>query len=268
LHEKSFKEVAIFEHQFWLQVLGDHARFIFDSLSPREIEYIQRAQYFIVTFDNLLCEAKKPLDDEQLMILTNQAYVNAQEIRIFKLEIIKMHLVGDISIQLPPTFINHMVNEVEEYIRVLSYLLTNQIAPVHPIYLHLLWLIDAAGHASAISGNLDMVEKKLIETSDKFIEDFEDFYIKSVELAGYMRTCLGNFPAMDRFNNQVEIEITIFQKFLKELEQLEISSKLLGTLFPLLLDHMYREECYYLVKLAESSNVEMPDCDPREPRTE
>ncbi|QUH24562.1 DUF2935 domain-containing protein [Serpentinicella alkaliphila] len=268
MHQKDIKAVTIFENQFWLQVLGDHARFIFDSLAPSEIQYIQRAQYFITIFDSLLNESRKPLTDEQLKVLTNQAYYYAQEIRAFKLDIIKIHLIGDIKIQLPPTFLNHMVNEVEEYIRVLSYLLMNQIPPNHPIYLHLLWLLDAAGHASAISGDLDMVEKQLIKKSEKFMENFEDFYIKSVEMAGYMRTCLDRYPALDRFNNQVELEITLFKKFLKELEGLEICNKVLGTLFPLLLDHMYREECYYLIKLAESSNVTMPDCDPTKPRSE
>lgn len=29
-----FEKTAVFEHRFWLQILGDHARFIFNSLSP------------------------------------------------------------------------------------------------------------------------------------------------------------------------------------------------------------------------------------------
>ena len=41
----------------------------------------------------------------------------SEEIRMFKLSLIKEHLVGKIKISLSPTFINHMVNEVEEAIR-------------------------------------------------------------------------------------------------------------------------------------------------------
>lgn len=268
MQEKKFQEAAIFEHQFWLQVLGDHARFIFDSLAPTEIQYIHRAQFYITIFDQLLESSRKPLTEEQLMILTNDAYYYAQEIRTFKLEIIKMHLVSDIKIQLPPTFLNHMVNEVEEYIRILGFLMLKQIPQNHPVFLHLLWLLDAAGHASAISGDLDMVEKRLIEKSETFLEHFEEYYIKSIEIAGYMRSCVDRSPSLDRFNKQVEIEMTQFKNFLKELEQLELSNKVLGTLFPLLLDHMYREECYYLIKLAENSNVKMPDCDPTKPRVD
>lgn len=38
----NFDQVALFEHRFWLQVLGDHARFIFDTLSPQETEEIRK----------------------------------------------------------------------------------------------------------------------------------------------------------------------------------------------------------------------------------
>ncbi len=51
---KTYKETAVFEHKFWLQVLGDHARFILDSLAEREKEDIQKAKQFKQTFDVLL----------------------------------------------------------------------------------------------------------------------------------------------------------------------------------------------------------------------
>ncbi|MCC5911139.1 MAG: DUF2935 domain-containing protein [Clostridiaceae bacterium] len=268
MKEVSYEKAALFEHRFWLQVLGDHARFIFDNLSPKETKEVEKANYFIYTFDQLLKESRKPLDEQALMSLNNQAYHYAHEIRLFKLDLIKKHLVDDIELGLPPTFINHMVNEVEEYLRVLADLLMKKIPTTTPLHNHLLWLLDAAGHASAIAGDLDMVEKKLIEESQNFMENFEDYYIKAVEMMGYTRTCLANFPALDRFNLQVESEIKMFKVFLRELEKLELGNKLLGTLAPLILDHMAREECYYLIKLAQVSDIRMPVCDPTKERTE
>ncbi len=41
---------------------------------------------------------------------------------MFKLNIIQKQLEGKITIHFTPTFINHMVNEVEEYITVLEFL--------------------------------------------------------------------------------------------------------------------------------------------------
>ncbi|RYD05971.1 hypothetical protein N752_06920 [Desulforamulus aquiferis] len=66
----------------------------------------------------------------------------------------------------------------------------------------------------------------------------------------------------------MELEILLFMGFLREIETLEISNQLLSTLTPLMPDHMFREECYYLTKLALASEVKQPACDPTKPRTE
>jgi hypothetical protein len=50
---------AIFEHRFWLHVLGDHARFILDAMSPREKEEIRSAESFITAFDSLLTQSRQ-----------------------------------------------------------------------------------------------------------------------------------------------------------------------------------------------------------------
>ncbi|RYD05970.1 hypothetical protein N752_06915 [Desulforamulus aquiferis] len=201
----NFEQVALFEQRFWLQIMGDHVRFIFDTLAPSETEEIRKAQYFITTFDQLLHQARQPLGSQQIIALSQQAQQQTQELRVFKLDLIRQHLVGDIVIGLPPTFINHMVNELDEYLRVLGFLVAGQIPPIqHPVQLHLTWLLDAAGHASAIAGDVDMVEKKVMEDSLVFTEHFEQFYIKATEMAGYMRTGLKEFPAsadlIDKWN--------------------------------------------------------------------
>lgn len=42
-----FTTRALYEHRFWLQVLGDHSRFFFKSLGPTEDKEISRTHYFI-----------------------------------------------------------------------------------------------------------------------------------------------------------------------------------------------------------------------------
>lgn len=266
----NFYEAALFEQKFWLQVLGDHARFIYDTLSPKEEAKIKQAEQFISVFDELLEVSRKKLSKNELMALIETSTQYAREIRAFKLEIIKEQLAGNVTIELPPTFLNHMVNEVDEYIRILPYLEQQQIPPAsHPLHHHLVWLLDAAGHSDAISGALDLTEKKLREKSDMFTKTFEQFYIKAVELTGYLRANIETFPALKRFNNDVELEIIIFKEFLAELEDLEMKDKLLGTFSALMADHMAREECYYLMKLAQSApDINFPKCDPTKPRTE
>jgi hypothetical protein len=265
----SYEESALFEQRFWLQILGDHSRFIMMSLAPDEQEEIKSAECFIQSFDQLLMQVRRPMDAKELPVLNQNAYQKACELRAFKLHLLERLLQNDIKFHLPPTFINHMVNELEEYLRILSCLLHNELPPiVEPLHLHLLWLSDASGHAASLSANLDMVEKKLIHTSNGFSQVFNDCYLKAVELAGYMRSNLKQFPALSRFNKEVELEILLFQGFLRELEEMDLKAEVLGTLNPLMPDHMMREECYYLTKLAQVSEVRQPQCDPTKQRVE
>ncbi|WP_276914181.1 DUF2935 domain-containing protein [Aneurinibacillus aneurinilyticus] len=265
---KKYKESALFEHRFWLQVLGDHARFIHMSLSVSEQQEIKMATVFIQSFDTLLEYArKKDISRVELITLTRQASEWTGRLREYKLHLLRRHIAGSIALHLSPTFLNHMVNELDEYVRILSYLIQEQCPPVcHPVHHHLLWLQDAVGHAATITCEVDQVGRDIKERSKTFTKHFEDLYSKAVEFAGYLRARLPQFPALERFNKQVELEMFVFLQFLKEIEEMDIHVSLLGTLSPLIPDHMMREECYYLTKLAEISNVKQPDCRPDKPR--
>ncbi|MDQ0300035.1 hypothetical protein J2S78_002482 [Salibacterium salarium] len=265
----NWEGTATEEHLFWLQILGDHARFIHDTLAPSETEYIETAQAFIKLFDQLLEEVAEDHTEQTLENLTMNAKQASKDIRFFKLQIIQRQLTGKIKIELTPTFINHMVNEVEEYLRILSYLVNQEEPPVcHPLHHHLVWLLDAAGHADAITGSLDKIENNLKEQSRVFTDEFDHFYLKAVEMAGYLRANVETFPALNRLNSQVKLEFDIFRSFLNELEEMGITKEMLGTLTPLMADHMSREECYYLWKLAESAYTESPDCNPAKHRVD
>lgn len=258
-----FQAAALFEHRFWLQVLGDHGRFLHEALAPVEKDEIETAKYFINTFDRLLTR----VNSTDLVHLSMRAEEEAKKIREFKLELLAKMLKGKVKIHLGPTFLNHMVNEVEEYIRVLEYLKKGQVPPVfHELHHHTVWLLDAAGHAGAIYSNLDQVENRLKARSGEFLKHFQDFYIKAVELSGYLRTNLTSFPALQRFNSEASLEIRLFMKFLDELKELELSEMALGSFAPLMADHMFREECYYLTKVAEAADMQEPQCDPGKPR--
>ncbi len=258
---------ALFEHRFWLQILGDHGRFIFNTLSPKETTDIQNAEYFIHAFDQLLDQARSIQSDSQLASLNQQACKLTTELRQFKLSILQRLLLGQITIGLTPTFINHMVNELEEYLRILTSLLEGKGVPRFDALHHdFLWLPDAVGHAAAIASDLDLVEKRLIHKSKAFEEHFVQFYMKSIEMAGYMRTQLCDFPAFRKFHLDVNVEMNLFRGFLKELEDLELSAEVLDRISPLMPDHMLREECYYLTKLAQLELVPDPKCQPDHPR--
>ena len=270
IHLDNFAADALFEHQFWLQILGDHARFITTSLAPTvERPVIEQAQYFIVIFDQLLQEARQVNSEVEISVLTQQAFEQAQAIRQFKLELLKAHVTTGLQSSLSPTFFNHMVNEVEEYLQVLGFLLSNQQPPLlNPLHYHLLWLKDAEGHAAALASRFDAVERDWIDRSESYRITFNNYYNKSVELTGYQRTGLCEFPALARFNITVTTKMTDFQNLLRLIEEQVRSKEILSVLTPLTPDHMDREECYYLTKLAQVSRLKPPNCDPTRPRVE
>lgn len=263
-----FDKAVLFEHRFWLQILGDHSRFILNSLSPIEKKEIERASNFMGIFDDLLDMAHKPISGAQLAELTREAYTRAQEIRLFKLHLLKRHLNDKISTSMPPTFFNHMLNELDEYIRVLCSLLAGRLPDIHPVHYHLLWLLDGSGHAESIDANLDEVEHDIKEKSREYGKVFMDLYHKAVEMSGYLRTGDNHFPSLSRLNAQAEQRMQLFMDFLNDIKEKVLQKEVLGALMPIIPDHMFREECYYLSKLANVSEVKMPDCDPGKPRIE
>lgn len=252
---ENYMKSAVFEHQFWLQVLGDHSRFIYDSLYPSEMEDISRAASFIQVFNQLLSQVRS-LNESNALLFANNVEEAVNELRAFKLSIIERHITGEMKIHLTPTFLNHMVNELEEYLRILKYLKQGGIPPIfHELHHHLIWLVDASGHAGAINDRLDGVEKRLKEKSSTFTKHFDQFYLKAVELTGYLRTNIQKFPALTRFNSEVEVEMGLFKTFLNELEEMELTAEVLGSFSASMADHMAREEQYYLMKLAESTEI-------------
>ena len=265
----NFYDIALAEHRFWLQIMGDHARFIFFSLAPNEIEYLQRSQDFIIGFDELLEKVNSISDTEELELITNQAYQLALHFREFKLLLLSQTLNTEIKIHLNSTFINDMLNELEEYLTILTLLQSKDSILFHPLHYHLLWLADAVGHAAAVSSNLDPIEKDMIDKSTCFEDQFVDLLLKATIMNGYIRTQINSFPALDRLNKQAETLITLFKDFLVEIRDQRINGQILGTLFPLMADHMAREECYYLWKLSLTAGLtRRPDCDPASPRIE
>jgi len=260
---------ALFEHRFWLQILGDHARFIFNGLSSREVEDVRTADRFIRLFDRLLAQSRSLGPDQDLKQLNEQAYQATADLRSFKLSLLDRVLLRQIDLGLSPTFINHMINELEEYERILKELLAGKPVPrYHPLHHDLLWLPDAALHSASIASDLDGVERRLIRKSKEFEQHFNEFYLKALELVGYLRTLKPTYPSIKKFHNDVDVEMSAFMAFLLEVEELDISAELLSRLNKLVPDHMYREECYYLQKLSQFGEVPKPDCDPAKPRVE
>mgnify|MGYP000011449397 CR=1 FL=1 len=263
------EDTVMFEHRFWLQIMGDHARIIFLSLAPTESEYIMTAQKFIISLDELLKQAQNPLTPDDMLKLNQDALALIKLLREFKLELLRMSLSSDLKSHLSPTHINDMVNELEEYYLVLKTIINGKKPLFHPLHYHLLWLSDSIGHAAIVSSSLDPAEKDAIVRVYDYEMQFNELFYKAYILKGCLRTQLKQFSALERLNNEAGMIAADFMGFLDKIRDQRMDQKILGSLTPLMADHMSREACYYLWKLSHASEIiRRLDCDPTRPRLE
>ena len=236
-----------FENRFWLQILGDHMRFLSKSLKHDEDELLGRVSNLKDQLDTLLKEARKG------SVRTDRILPVVEEVKKLKLDILQRQINGEIKINLPPTFLNHMVNELEGYEKILL----NRDSRGHILEDHYLWQSDAKGHAISLLQTLDPTEKKLMKEIKKIKKAFGAGFNATIEYIGYLRTGDVEFPALDKLNDEALLELLIFLKILETMKAEKIDLKLLGSLDPLLVDHMGRESCYCMKKILEYSNNPM-----------
>lgn len=260
---------VLFEHRFWLQIMGDHARMLRSALSPQEKKDVEAVNGFVDRFDQLLAGARSAGAEAGLAKLNRDAYEETCRFKAFKLSLLERLLQGKLDIGFTPSFLNHMVNELEEYEKILTAVLEGKPVPLfHPLHYDLVWLQDAFGHAAGLKADMDLTEKHWIKQSESFQKSFEALHLKAIEMAGYMRTGLNDFPAFRRFHTDINLEMLCFKRFLSEIKEMQLSAEMLDRIQPLIPDHMFREECYYLTKLAKAGLVPQPPCDPTKPRVE
>ncbi len=265
-----FITASSFENRFWLRIFMDHSAFLYDTLSPSETGLSERALQFKSNFESLHKRAvEMSMSDENASSWVNLAREAEREtcfLRNIKLHIIRLLLAGNIKIGFTPSFINHMVNEANEFLKLLSYLTQGKSPPIfHPIHHHLLWLKDAEGHARTIKCNLDPTQIDYIKQFERYMKLLLKRYSGAVEMAWFSRsTGRGVFPSLGRFDSDTSKEIFDFERLLREVENGLRDKRIIGSLDPEIPNHMAREECYYLFKLSISDpeNVKEPDCAP------
>ncbi|HEY8464999.1 MAG TPA: DUF2935 domain-containing protein [Bacillota bacterium] len=233
---------------FWSEIMGDHARFIIDAIKPGNPNTVRMAEKFINQFDRIFqrVRSEAPTDPD----LLNEASTTTMQFREFKRELLEQSLRKMPVTALTPTFYNHMLNELEQFLNLLNQLQAEGTVQRNNLGVHLLWVLDAAGHAAIVMSNLDKVEYLYREEAKAFENSFDKLYLKAVEIAGYYRSDpTAVQPVLQGFNRQI---INIMQEFIAYLTELREGTRTLeivGSLVPLVPDHMLRETHYYLKQI-------------------
>ncbi len=166
-----------------------------------------------------------------------------------KRDVLQRLLTCGIEISLPPSFLNHMINEAEEFEAVLSPRLMIYDPAGEVMHLHVVWLTDAAGHAASIAADLDPAEALYIRQAQAFRQDFTELRDKALELSKMVERTGLRDGAIRHLTVQVGHVMCEFIRFLELMRALRQHCQVLGTFKPLIPDHMLREENYYLEKV-------------------
>lgn len=244
-----------YEDPFWLQILGDHMRFILNALTARETEHAQQAEHYITLFDTLFAQSREYLPEIAQERFLDTTYNSAQQARMFVLGLLRRQLMGEYCINIAPGFLNQMANEAEEYLRILDHAGKGVDSLMHPIHYHLLWLFNCSISADTLNAGLDPAEREILKGCHRFMHKFDNLYLKSIELMGFLRTGLPEFSCLHKLNADVVDDLASFAAFLLELEDRLQNKEVLGTLSRLQVNHIYRKACYYACKLSEVSDL-------------
>jgi hypothetical protein len=249
MHACDHQHDLIFEeHDFWLQILLDHLKFIKEAL-PLDVFY----KPFHHKINNLMDHGNQLVHlvtHRQSPVETTQAgLIFAELVGILKREMLNLKLTEAFPLELEPTFLNHMLNELEEYIGICNeFLIEGRITAKHPLHHHKLWLLDVEGHLDFIKKHLDSLEKmvKTVVSTEKDV--FHHLHLKTLEFIGYLRAA-DNFNELVVLNNNAILQTKVYLGLLEELARMINSNTLLGSLKLDFIDHMRREEEYYLSKV-------------------
>lgn len=235
-----------YEIRFWSQIMGDHMRFIINALDISEGQLLDQATILRNDADDIYTGRIVGIDE---------VYEFAMSVKRLKTEILNRQTHGKVKILLPPTFINHTLNEVDQMISII----TGEPSPSMPIadhesLQHKLWLQDAMGHADYLKSNLDPTEKPLRKAVKEFKKRFKAHLLANEEFLQYSNHLSEtgndrNFPRKDLHTQRANVLMNEFMDLLSQLHAGKASNRVLAAFTELVPDHMYREECYYLRKL-------------------
>ncbi len=252
----------IFENRFWLRIMLDHLYIILNALNYRETEERGRAETLIKSYNAMLEKVWNTVTAEELRQLNENAFKATEQIRLYKLHLLTRQLRGDISIAISSDLISRLASEAECYLDILYLFLHDKKYVIQPVPLHMLWLYDAAGHAVDVANGFNFSNTELKSKTLSYQTEFMFLYIRAAEMKGFIRTGIEDFPAFDQFNLDVSAKLTEFTEFFVDLNFKIIKGNVPTTVTSVMLDHMYREECYYLTQLAKISKIRAPVCDP------
>lgn len=253
------------ENRFWLQVMGDKARFILNALHGQMPAEEEQANKFIILFDDLLAQSRQEVDQSAL---NPKAFNATQDFRRFILQIVREQVSQKNIIEISPSYLNVYVNETELYLDVLSQVSKNSEYKIDALNEILRWSIDGYIGVIYIKEKIGVTFLEYKNKAQVFADSFLVFYMRAYVFNGLRRTGLMDYPSLQVFYKEIANMILKYAEFLVDIITLTEKKQYLGNLSMLDVDNMYRIVCYVMNELSTVIKINPPACDPASPRKE
>ena len=265
------------EHLFWLEILQDHAIFVRDHLSVIERKEISIAEGFNQSFQGLLNNLKQmnptlSYTSSDMTAFAKQAYAVSYEYYRFEGQMQNLRIKNEINLNLSPTYLNGTLNENQEYLRLLSYLVNGQ-QPVRQRLDHLLdlWLEDQLGHIILLRNLIDPIELSVERQSDLYAQRFQMFILQNHHVKGFLRFTEQGFPRQTELALEVGKTVIEMNQYIRSVVEKYKGNRILNKTTLRFLEHHFPETCYFIKKLAEFApelQTESMQCSLRKPSFE
>lgn len=245
------------EHAFWLEILQDHAYFVYDYTAPYEKQWIAEAEQFIARFqvliDRLNALPRGESHDSAVMInMAREIWPVAQGYFQFEGRLQSLRIDNQIQVALSPTFFNGTLNENQEYLRQLTFYMQGKLPDRLPLVQLLdLWLEDQLGHAVLLRSALDPMELEVIREADRYAEIFQGFMVQNHQIKGYLRFSPPGIKRQQLLARQVGQVVLEMNAYVYKVVQLYRDTELMNKTTLRFLEHHFPETCYFIRKLSE-----------------
>ncbi|MCR2805230.1 DUF2935 domain-containing protein [Paenibacillus soyae] len=256
------------EHAFWLEIIGDHAHFMRDYLSPTETRWVGNAQWYIDAIDALRNKVDQmnpelPPYSPEMIRIAQEIYPVASGYYQFEGHMQRLRIQNEVNLNLTPSYLNGTLNENQEYLRLLGYYMQGLQPPPQPLYDLLdLWLEDQLGHAVLLGNVLDPIELGFTRTTDEFAASFQALMLKNETFKGYLRFTPPGFQAQLQLARDTSAVTAEFYRFVEKIIAMYENTSVLSRATLRFLEHHLPETCYFIHKLEQldPAIVKIPNC--------
>ncbi|WP_261800235.1 DUF2935 domain-containing protein [Paenibacillus sp. PAMC21692] len=245
------------EHAFWLEILQDHAYFVFDFTASYEKTWVEEAKQFIgrfqVLIDRLNTLPREESHESPLMIaIAKEIWPVAQGYYLFEGRLQSLRIDNQVQVALSPTFFNGTLSENQEYLRQLTFYMQGKLPDRLPLVQLLdLWLEDQLGHAVLLRNALDPMELEAIREADRFTDIFRGFMVQNQQIRGYLRFARPGIQRQQLLAHQVGQAVLAMNAFIHKVVRLYQNTELMNKTTLRFLEHHFPETCYFIRKLSE-----------------